>query len=105
MNLKQRMKLLKHFGSLPSEPPPPPPLLVVPVSGNAVATTSTGLPLLFLMLPQLKASQSLLRGVSARRGQFFRDLKFFEMFLSTFKISKFPRLLYLKHRCFQATID
>lgn len=41
MNLKQRMKLLKHFGSLPSEPPPP--LLVVPVSGNAVATTATGL--------------------------------------------------------------
>lgn len=31
MNLKQRMKLLKHFGSLPSEPPPP--LLLVPVSG------------------------------------------------------------------------
>lgn len=30
MNLTQRMKLLKHFGSLPPEPPPP--LLVVPVS-------------------------------------------------------------------------
>lgn len=58
MNLKQRMKLLKHFGSLPSEPPPP--LLVVPVSGNAVATTSTGLGSLFLMLPQHKASQSLI---------------------------------------------
>lgn len=106
MNLKQRMKLLKHFGSLPSEPPPPPPLLVVPVSGNAVATTSTGLALLFLMLPQHEASQSLIRGLSARRVQFFRDLKFLEMCISsTFKISKFPRLLYLKHRCFQAAID
>lgn len=101
MNLKQRMKLLKHFGSLPSEPPPP--LLVVPVSGNAVATTSTGLGLLFLMLPQHKASQSLIIGFSAQRVQFFRDLRFF--ISSTFKISKFPRLLYLKHRCFQAAIE
>lgn len=32
MNLAQRMKLLKHFGSLPPEPRPP--LLVVPVSGQ-----------------------------------------------------------------------
>lgn len=32
MNLAQRMKLLKHFGSLP--PDPRPPLLVVPVSGH-----------------------------------------------------------------------
>ncbi|CAJ1060211.1 tight junction protein ZO-3 isoform X1 [Xyrichtys novacula] len=31
MNLTQRMKLLKHFGSLPPEPPPP--LLVVPKPG------------------------------------------------------------------------
>ncbi|XP_056270832.1 tight junction protein ZO-3 isoform X2 [Pseudoliparis swirei] len=34
MNLKQRLKLLKHFGSLPPEPPPaPPPLLLVPKPG------------------------------------------------------------------------
>ncbi|KAI9547751.1 hypothetical protein NQZ68_015017 [Dissostichus eleginoides] len=32
MNLTQRMKLLKHFGSLP--PGPPPPLLVVPCSST-----------------------------------------------------------------------
>ncbi|XP_049910355.1 tight junction protein ZO-3 isoform X1 [Epinephelus moara] len=31
MNLTQRMKLLKHFGSMPPEPPPP--LLVVPKPG------------------------------------------------------------------------
>lgn len=34
MNLTQRIKLLKHFGSVPPEPPPP--LLVVPVSGCIV---------------------------------------------------------------------
>uniref|UniRef100_A0A3P9I763 Tight junction protein 3 n=2 Tax=Oryzias latipes TaxID=8090 RepID=A0A3P9I763_ORYLA len=33
MNLKQRMKLLKHFGSVPPEQSPPPPLLVVPRPG------------------------------------------------------------------------
>ncbi|XP_054459238.1 tight junction protein ZO-3 isoform X2 [Anoplopoma fimbria] len=33
MNLTQRMKLLKHFGSLPPEAPTPPPLLVVPKPG------------------------------------------------------------------------
>ncbi|KAG7272134.1 hypothetical protein CRUP_021994 [Coryphaenoides rupestris] len=34
MNLAQRMKLMKHFGSLPPEPPPPtpPPLMAVPDS-------------------------------------------------------------------------
>jgi len=38
MNLTQRLKLLKHFGSLPPEPPPaPPPLLLVPVSDDPVS--------------------------------------------------------------------
>lgn len=58
MNLKQRMKLLKHFGSLPSESPPP--LLVVPVSGNCCSnnldflmfTWNFNLGLHSLMFPQ-----------------------------------------------------
>lgn len=57
MNLKQRMKLLKHFGSLPSEPPPP--LLVVPVSGNAVATTFAGYRQPGLTLSDAPSAQSL----------------------------------------------
>lgn len=84
MNLKQRMKLLKHFGSLPSEPPPP--LLVVPVSGNCCSnnldflmfTWNFNLGLPSLMFPQhiliFSSAQNIsvsVTGLLAQHVQFF----------------------------------
>lgn len=86
MNLTQRMKLLKHFGSLPPEPPPP--LLVVPVSVLIVLLQPT-------CIQTLHASQAVcFIIVHVCASQFICMLKLAYIYLTYYNIGNLHKILH-----------